>query len=96
MFNVGVLEIYLFLFIIPFILGILVRLFLGKFKRIYILTLCLIILNIVSYIIVSNINTHGSEGPMLRCVQFSSFTVSMIIIEIIEYIKRLYKRGEKE
>lgn len=85
-------ELYTFLFVVPFVLGIIVRLLLSKLKKAYLLTFCFLIFNIVVFIFVSNINTHGSEGPMLRCVQCLSFTVSVIITEFVIFIKQRYKR----
>lgn len=84
----GVIEIYSFLFIVPFIIGLIVRWICHKINKFYIVTLGLIMLTFLSYIVVSNINTHGSEDPMMRVIQLASLTVGIIVVEVINYLKK--------
>lgn len=82
---------YVFIFIIPFIIGLIVRFFGRKFNKFYFITFGLAILTIILYFIVSNINTHGSEGPILRVMQLGSFTVGIAIVEVINYFQKKKK-----
>lgn len=87
----GVIEIYSFLFVVPFIIGLIVRWIFHKLNKFYFVTLGLIVLTVLSYIVVSNINTHGSEGPMMRVIQLASLTVGSIIVEVINYFRKKKK-----
>ena len=87
----GVIEIYSFLFVVPFIIGLIVRWICHKFNKFYFVILGLITLTVLSYIVVSNINTHGSEGPMMRVIQLASLTVGIIIAEGINYFRKKKK-----
>ena len=62
-------DIWLYFAVIPFLIGGLAGILMLKFKKSYFVTLGVVALSILAWIVVSNINTHGSEGPGLRCVQ---------------------------
>ena len=87
----GIIEIYSFLFIVPFIIGLIIRLICHKVNKFYFVTIGLMLLTIISYIVVSNINTHGSEGPMMRVVQLTALTVGVAVAEVINYIRKKKK-----
>ncbi len=84
----GVIEIYAFLFVVPFMAGLIIRLICSKFKKFYLLSICLLGLTIIAFIVVANMNTHGSEGPMLRVVQLASFTAGTLLAEVIRYFRK--------
>lgn len=75
-----------YLTIIPFVLGVIVSLFMLKFKKSHFIILGVIALSVVAWIVVSNINTHGSEGPALRCLQLSCSASGMALVETIKFI----------
>lgn len=87
----GIIEIYTFLFAFPFVLGLIIRLLCSKLKKFYFVSIGLLMLTIISFIIVSNTNTHGSEGPMLRVAQLASCTIGMLLAEGIRYFRRKLK-----
>lgn len=78
-----------YLTVIPFLTGIAADLLLLKVKKSYLITTGIVVLSILAWVVVSNINTHGSEGPGLRCLQLSCFALGMTIVEIIRFIHRL-------
>lgn len=85
-------DIWLWLAVMPFLIGALAGLLMLKFKKSYFVTLGVVLLSIIAWIVVSNINTHGSEGPGLRCVQISFLALGMVAVEVCKFIYHKLKR----
>lgn len=80
------------IFVLPLLLGLILRIALFKVKIARFMTPILLFLSSLLYIIVSNINTHGSEGPILRVVMLFSFSVGSLISEIVLLFKSKFPR----
>ena len=78
--------------VIPFLFGIFADVLMLKVKKSYFITAGIVILSAVAWIVVSNINTHGSEGPGLRCLQLSCFALGMTLVEIIKFVINRLKK----
>lgn len=83
-----ILQNYAFIFLFPFVIGLVIRLLCNKFNKFYFITIGLSILTIIMFIVVSNMNTHGSEGPMIMVVQLASLNVAIVIVELVKYFRK--------
>ncbi len=79
-----------FIYILPVIVGFLVGLCLWKLRKTYILSVLMILLDIVFWCILSNINTHGSEGPGILVTMYTLTALGFTFVEIIKLIIRRY------
>lgn len=79
-----------FIYILPVIVGLLLGLSLWKLKKTYILSVLLILLDIVFWYILSNINTHGSEGAGILVTMYTLTAIAFTLIEIIKLVIRRY------
>lgn len=78
------------IFILPVIVGLLLGLCLWKLKKTYIFSVLMILLDIVFWCILSNINTHGSEGAGILVTMYTLTTLAFSFIEIIKLVIRRY------
>ena len=74
------------IFVLPVIVGILLGVVLWK-RRTEVVSWTILLLNAILWCILTNINTHGSEGPGLLVWMFSLFAISFAVIEVIKKIR---------
>ncbi|MBE7020578.1 MAG: hypothetical protein E7411_03985 [Ruminococcaceae bacterium] len=82
-------ENILCIFILPVFTGIMIGISFWFFKKTYIISLSMIFISALSWLIVSNINTHGSEGGGLLSAMLGCITTGIVFIELIKLIVRL-------
>ena len=80
-----------YIFILPTLIGLILGICLWKIKKTYILAGSIIVVGIVWWCILSQINTHGSEGPGLLTAMYSLITVAFTLVEIVKLIVRKIK-----
>ncbi len=80
------------IFVLPFIIGFVIRLIFHKFDKFYFITIAMAILTAISYIVISNINTHGNEGPIIIAFQLILVTAGLAVAGITN---RLIKKTKK-
>ncbi len=77
------------IFVLPFIIGFAIRLIFRKFDKFCFITIAMAIVSAITYIVVSNINTHGNEGPIIIAIQSILVAAGLAVAEIIN---RLIKK----
>ena len=82
-FMLQILSNYLFIFIVPFLLGFSLRLLIRKSRKPSILTVCFIVLAIIMWGIAVIVPSHGSELNGLRAMQTSCLAVGAFIAGLI-------------
>ncbi len=78
------------IFVLPVVIGLILGICLWKIKKTYFLSGVMIIVAIIWWGILSQINTHGSEGPGLLAIMYSLITGAFVFIEVIKFIVRYY------
>lgn len=79
-----------YIYILPVIIGLLLGLSLWKLRKTYLLSALMLLLGIIFWCILLNINTHGSEGPGILVTMYSLVTLTFSFVEIIKLIFRRY------
>ena len=90
--NMTIVMNYLFIFIIPFLFGFIIRLALHWFKRGFLLTLGTIIFAVFTSIAVAIIPAHGNEFYGLFMCQSICLAVGALISEAILFIRKALKK----
>ncbi len=74
---------YFFIFILPFLVGLVVRFVIRKTNKPFILTVCLIAYAVLMCLIAIIVPSHGSEENGLRALQASCFAIGALIAGLI-------------
>ena len=74
------------IFVLPVIVGILLGVILWK-RRTEAVSWVILLLDVILWCILTNINTHGSEAPGLLIWMFSLFAISFAVVEVIKKIR---------
>ena len=80
-----------YIFILPTLIGIVLGICLWKIKKTYILSALMVVAGFIWWCVLSQINTHGSEGSGLLALMYSLISVAFVIVEAIKYIARRIK-----
>ena len=84
-------QFILYFYCFPALCGLILNGILLKFKRSYLVAIAMIVIAVIWHIILSNIHTHGSEGPGLILLLYSCFALSFSVFELIKFIFRKFK-----
>ena len=84
-------QFILYFYGFPALCGLILSGSLWKLKKSYIVAIAMIVIAVIWYFVLSNINTHGSEGPGLLLLLYSSFTFVFSIFELIKFVIRKIK-----
>lgn len=79
-----------FIYILPVIVGLLLGLSLWKLRKTYLLSAFMLLIGIIFWCILLNINTHGSEGPGILVTMYTLTALGFTFVEIIKLIIRRY------
>lgn len=88
-------ENLLCIFILPVLTGIITGICFLCSKKTYLGATVLIAISLLYLLIINNINTHGSEGPILIWAMYSCVTAGFIFVEIIKFIFRLVRKKKE-
>lgn len=80
-----------YIFVLPTLIGFILGICLWKFKKSNILSGLMILVGVVWWSVLSQINTHGSEGPGLLALMYSLMSIAFIVVEVIKSIVRKIK-----
>ena len=80
-----------YIFILPTLIGLMLGICLWKIKKTYILSGLMIVVGVIWWCVLSQINTHGSEGPGLLATMYSLIAVAFTLVEIVKVIVRKIK-----
>ena len=80
-----------YIFILPTLIGLILGVCLWKIKKTYILSGLMIVVGVIWWCVLSQINTHGSEGPGLLATMYSLIAVAFTLVEIVKVIVRKIK-----
>ena len=82
-------QFILYFYGFPALCGLILSGSLWKLKKSYIVAIAMIVIAVIWYFVLSNINTHGSEGPGLLLLLYSSFTFVPLISFFASALKRI-------
>lgn len=80
-----------YIFILPAVIGLILGICLWKVRKTYILSGVMLLGGVVWWIVLSQINTHGSEGPGLLALMYSLISVAFSVVEAIKLVVRKIK-----
>ena len=83
---------FLFLIPLPVLFGFLSRLGCRETPRPWLVTLVSILSTIGLWLAALNIDSHGSEGPMILAIMAVCFSAGTLLGEVILLLKRLTKK----
>jgi len=83
---------YIFIFVIPLIVGLALRLLFRRVKRAYWITVGLLIFAVAAWVIAATVPTHGSERYGLLAVQMTSGAIGALLTGLVIHWKR--KKGK--
>ena len=78
---------YLWVFIIPALIGFLLRFFFRRAKRGSLITAALIALAVLSWIVATVIPSHGSELYAIRAMMVTSSSVAALVTDLVIRLK---------
>ena len=78
-----ILSNYFFVFFLPFLLGFILRFVIRKTHKPYILTVCLIAVEVLMWGIAFIIPSHGSEANYIRAIMASCLAIGALIAGLI-------------
>ena len=79
------------IFILPVIVGLILAICLWKIRKTYYLSGLLLAGGIIWWSILSQINTHGSEGPGLLALMYSLASIAFVIVDLLKTVIRKFK-----
>ena len=85
-----------YIFILPTLIGLVLGICLWKIKKTYILSGLMIVLGVIWWCVLSQINTHGSEGPGLLAAMYSLIAVAFTLVEGVKLIVRKIKARKNQ
>lgn len=77
----------LFVFIIPFVVGLPVRLVIRKTRNPFILSVCMIALAVIMWIVYAVVPNHGSEGYGILALIATSLALGALVSGLITRIR---------
>ena len=80
-----------YIFFLPIIIGLILGISLWKIKKTHVLSGLMIVVCVVWWCVLSQINTHGSEGPGLLALMYSLMSIAFVVVEVIKFIVRKIK-----
>ncbi len=78
----------LYVFVFPALVGLLLGICLWRVKKAYIVSGLMIVVGAIWWCVLSQINTHGSEGPGILAIMYTVVTVAFAFVEIAKVIAR--------
>lgn len=84
-------QFMIFFYILPILVGLIFGIVFWRFKKSYFLTGVLIAVCVIWWIILSNINFHGSEGPGLIFYLYFNLISGFSVVELFKFIVRKIK-----
>ena len=78
---------YLWVFIIPALIGFLLRFFFRRAKKGSLITAALIALAVLSWIVATVIPSHGSELYAIRAMMVTSSSVAALVTDLVIRLK---------
>lgn len=73
------------IFVLPFLVGLSLGIILWKCKKTYLLSGGMLVLCLLLWCVISNVNTHGSELFGLIMWMFFCFSFGFLLVEIIKF-----------
>lgn len=83
---------YLIIFIIPFLVGVAVRLLCRRVNKDYFITVAFAALAIIAWAVALIVPSHGSELYALIAAQATSAAVGALLIELVLQIKKAVQK----
>lgn len=83
---------YLMIFIIPFLVGVAVRLLCRRVNKAYFITAAFAVLAIIAWVVAFVIPSYGSELYALIAAQATSAAVGALLIELVLQIKKAVQK----
>lgn len=83
---------YLLIFIIPFLVGTAVRLLCRRVNKAYFITAAFAVLAIIAWVVAFVIPSYGSELYALIAAQATSVAVGALLIELVLQIKKAVQK----
>ena len=80
-----------YIFILPPLIGMVLGICLWKIKKTYILSALMVVAGFIWWCVLSQINTHGSEGLGIFAMMYTLMSGAFVIVEAIKYIARRIK-----
>ena len=82
---------YLIIFILPLLVGLIVRFVIRKTKKPFILTVCLIALAVLMWGIAFIVPNHGDEGNSLMACQAGCLAIGALTAGLITRVRQIGK-----
>lgn len=87
---------YLIIFIIPFLVGVAVRLLCRRVNKAYFITAAFAVLAIIAWVVAFVVPSHGSELYALIAAQATTAAVGTLLLELVLQIKKAVQRNKKQ
>lgn len=81
-------QFVLFFYVLPIFCGLILGVVLWKFPKTYLLAGILLVVCVIWWCILSNINLHGSEGPGIIFCLYTHAVLTFSLVELIKFIVR--------
>lgn len=79
---------YIFIFIIPFLIGVVVRILFQRAKRAYLITSVIAVLAVIGWVAFYTVPSHGSELYGIIALQVTCAAVGALLIGLVVRAKR--------
>ena len=81
---------------LPILCGLIFGAILWKFRKTYILAVIMLIAGAVWWLMLSNINLHGNEGPGLILYMYICAVSAFLVVELMKFIIKIINRRKNE
>lgn len=81
-----IIQNYLLIFMIPFVVGVVLRLLIRKTRKPFILSVSAVVLAVIMWIVYAVVPTHGSEGYGIITLVFTTMALGTLISGLITRI----------
>lgn len=79
---------YMFIFIIPFLVGVVVRFLFQRMKRAYLITSVIAVLAVIGWVVFYTVPSHGSELYGIIALLLTCAAVGALLIGLVVRAKR--------
>ena len=79
-------QFILYFYFLPALCGLILSGILWNFKKSYLVAIGMIVIDVIWHFVLSNIHTHGNEGPGLILLLYSCFALSFSVFELIKFV----------
>ncbi len=81
-------QFILFFYVLPILCGFVLGIGFWKFKKSYLLSGIMLVVSMIWWSVLSNINLHGSEGPGIIFWMYTHLVLAFSLVELIKFIVR--------